>query len=261
VHSATRSPRPRRRTIAALCVAALSGPAAAPARGDEILVFAAASLTDALEEIGKAWQAASGHRVLFNLAASSDLGRQVCAGAPADVFFSADRERMDLVERAGMVRAADRVELLSNSLVVVVPAASSRQVVAPGDLLGVKRLALADPEAVPAGVYARRWLQSLGLWERLRDRVVPALNVRAALSAVESENADAAIVYRTDALLSRRARIAFEVPRDRAPQIAYVVAALAASNKPAAREFVAYLESPSARAVFEKYGFVTLRGR
>jgi len=248
------------RFLAVLLATGLLAPATTRA-GDEVVLFAAASLTDALEEIANAWRAETGQTVLLNLGASSDLGRQVRAGAPADVFFSADREQMDLAERAGVVRGPDRVELLSNALVVVMPAASYRPLAAPSDLLGLKRLVLADPEAVPAGVYAREWLESLGLWDRLRDRVVPALNVRAALAAVESENADAAIVYRTDAALSRRARIALEVPRSQGPPIVYVVAPIAASTRPAGRHFVRFLSSPRARSVFEQHGFVVLGAR
>jgi molybdate transport system substrate-binding protein len=247
-------------SIAVLLAAWLLAPATTRA-AEEVVVFAAASLTDALEEIGQTWRSATGHVVLFNLGASSDLGRQVRAGAPADVFFSADREQMDLVERSGQVRAADRVDLLSNTLVVVMPAASYRPLASPGDLLGMKRLVLADPEAVPAGVYGRKWLESLGLWDRLRDRVVPALNVRAALAAVESENADAAIVYRTDAVLSRRARIVLDVPRGQGPEVVYVVAPIAASAGSAGRDFVRFLSSPTARAVFEKHGFIVLGAR
>jgi molybdate transport system substrate-binding protein len=264
-NAAMPSPRgdsgPRRLACAAVVAVMLALAIPTPARADEILVYAAASLTDVLEEIGQAWQAATGHKVLLNLGASSDLGRQLRAGAPADVFFSADREQMDLVERAGLVRAAERVELLSNTLVVVVPASSARPPRAAGDLLALERLALADPEAVPAGVYARRWLQSLGLWEKLRDRVVPTLNVRAALAAVAAENAGAAIVYRTDSGMSRGVRVAFEVPAEQGPPIVYVVSPLAGATKPAAREFVLHLQSSSARAAFEKFGFRTLGAR
>jgi molybdate transport system substrate-binding protein len=256
----TARPVRRRRWLPLFLLSGLFA-AASPARADEILVYAAASLTDVLEEIGRAWQTASGHAVLFNFGGSSDLGRQLRAGAPADVFFSADREQMDLVERAGLVGAADRVEILSNRLVVAVPARSTQPPRRPHDLLGLRRIALADPEAVPAGVYARRWLESLGLWEKLRERVVPTLNVRAALAAVEAENADAAIVYRTDAAVGNRARVAFEVPREQGPAITYVVAPLARSKQPAAREFVRHLGSAASRTAFEKHGFVTLGGR
>ena len=169
------------------------------ARAEEVSVFAAASLTDALQEIAGSWETATGHKVVFNLGASSDLARQIKAGGPADIFFSADKAQMDGLEKEGLVRAADRVDLLSNTLVVVVPADSGAKVAQASDLAAFKTLALADPQAVPAGVYARTWLESLGLWSRLEKQVVPALNVRAALSAVESANADAGIVYKTDA--------------------------------------------------------------
>jgi molybdate transport system substrate-binding protein len=246
----------RRWWVCAGLAAVASAPA--PARAEEILVFAAASLTDALEAIGRSWQASTGNTVLFNFGGSSDLGRQLRAGVPADVFLSADPEQMDLVERAGLVRGDERLELLSNALVVVVPPASSLTVRAAGDLAGVKRLALADPEAVPAGVYARRWLEATGVWARVREHVIPTLNVRAALAAVESENAEAAIVYRTDAARSRRARVAYEVPRADTPPIVYVVAPRAGTPKAAARAFVAHLRSPAARAEFEKQGFLAL---
>lgn len=231
------------------------------AQAEEISVFAAASLTDALEEIGKRYQAASGHKLTFNLGASSDLARQILAGAPGDVFFSADVTQMDALARAGLVSAADRVDVLSNTLVAIVPLASSLKLAAAADLDSVRRLALADPEAVPAGVYARRYLESLGLWTRLRDKVVPTLNVRAALAAVESENVDAGIVYRTDAAISKRVRVAFEVPREQGPKIVYPLAPIAASKKAGARDLVRYLASAEAGAIYERYGFVVLSGR
>jgi molybdate transport system substrate-binding protein len=141
--------------------------------------------------------------------------------------------------------------------VVVVPASSGLVLGAPGDLVRVRRLALGDPQAVPAGVYARTWLESAGLWGSLADRVVPTLNVRAALSAVESGNVDAGVVYRTDATLTRRVRVAFEVPREQGPRIVYVVAPLSGTGR-AARDFVAHLRSAEAARVFEKHGFLVL---
>ena len=187
---------------------------AAPVAADEVAVYAAASLTEALKEVAQGFEKSTGHKVVFNLGGSNDLARQIKAGAPADVFFSADKAQMDGLEAAGLVRAQDRVDVLSNVLVVVVPAASTARLSGPGDLPAVSRLALADPQAVPAGVYARTWLESIGLWDKLEDKVVPTLNVRAALAAVESENADAGIVYRTDAAISKRVKVAFEVPRE-----------------------------------------------
>jgi molybdate transport system substrate-binding protein len=165
---------------------------------------------------------------------------------------------MDELERAGLVHPADRVDLLSNALVVVLAPTSSLLLRAPADLLRVRRLALGDPEAVPAGIYARQWLARVGLWERLRARVVPTLDVRAALVAVDSGAADAGIVYRTDAAMARRARVGLEVAGPAAPRIVYPAALLAASSSPRARAFFGHLESEEARAVFERFGFDVL---
>jgi len=232
-----------------------------PLLAEEIVLFAASSLTDVLREIGKAYEAASGHELVVNLGASSDLARQIKAGAPADVFFSADPAQMDGLERAGLVNAADRIDLLSNALVVVVPADSKAALGSIDGLRGMRRIALANPEAVPAGVYAQTYLQSVGLWDELKDKVVPLLDVRAALAAVESGHADAGIVYRTDAALSRRVRVALEVPREQGPRIVYVLAPLAATRKTAARDLVRFLVSDPARATYQKHGFLVLPTR
>lgn len=231
---------------------------AAPAAADEVTVYAAASLTDGLQELGRGFEKASGHRVVLNLGGSNDLARQIRAGAPADVFFSADKAQMDGLEAAGLVRARDRVDLLSNVLVVVAPAESTGRLSTAADLRAVNRLVLADPQGVPAGIYARSWLESIGLWEKLKDKVVPTLNVRAALSAVESGNVEAGIVYRTDAVVSKRVKVAFEVPKDQGPAIVYPLAPLVRSTKPATAELVRYLTAAAARDVYRRYGFVVL---
>ena len=231
------------------------------AHAEELNVYAAASLTDALKEIAVAWEKASGHRVVFNLGASSDLARQIRAGAPADVFFSADKAQMDGLEKEGLVRAADRVDLLSNALVVIAPADSTARLTRPADLAGFRTIALADPQAVPAGVYARTWLEGLGLWAALKDRIVPALNVRAALAAVESGNVEAGIVYKTDASLSKRVKVLFEVPRAEGPAIVYPLAPVVPSSKAETAAFVQHLQSAAARQVFARYGFVVLGGQ
>jgi molybdate transport system substrate-binding protein len=247
----------RRIALAASVLLTLASPAAA--RADEVMVFAAASLTDALEEIGRTFEAkAGGTRVTFNFGASSDLARQIRAGARADVFFSADSARMDELAAAGLVRRSDRADVLSNSLAVVVPSDSTLRLAGPSDLRSVRRIALADPQAVPAGIYARQYLEQAGLWAALADRVVPLLDVRAALAAVERGEADAGIVYHTDAAGSRRAKVAFEVPREAGPRIVYPMAVLAESAKPAARSFAAFLLCAQARAVFERYGFTVI---
>jgi molybdate transport system substrate-binding protein len=248
----------------ALVALAASSPAGNPAAArprPEILVFAAASLTDALGEIGADFEQRHGVRVLFSFAGSNALARQIEAGAPADVFVSANLDRMDELERAGLVDPADRVSLLSNRLAVVVAVASGLVIAGPADLGRARRLALGDPEAVPAGIYARRWLEGLGLWEALRERVVPTLDVRAALAAVESGAAEAGIVYRTDAVPSRRVRVAFEVPASEAPRIVYPAALLASSTAPEARAFLDHLRSAPARAVFARLGFEPPAGR
>lgn len=239
----------------------LAIPRLSSAGGEDVVVFAAASLAEALGEIGRDFEARTGHRFVPSLGGSNDLARQIRAGAPAEVFISASAERMDEVQGAGLVRAGDRVDLLSNRLAVVVPAGATVALATAEDLTRVRRLALGDPEAVPAGIYARQWLEKRGLWERVRDRVVPTLDVRAALAAVESGNSDAGIVYRTDAAVSRRVRVAFEVPVDEAPRIVYPAALLAAARGPAARAFFEHLRSPEARAVFERLGFEFLPAR
>lgn len=229
---------------------------AATAREDEILVFAAASLTESLQELGESYRAQTGTAVRFSFGASSDLARQIEAGAPADVLFSADTAKMDGLESKGFVRREDRRELLSNALVVVVPSSSSIRITGAKDLARLPRLALADPEAVPAGIYARRWMEACGLWPEIRKKVVPALDVRAALAAVASGAVPAGIVYRTDAAISPRVRVAFVVPDG--PPIRYSVAKLARSSSRAARPFVEFLAGPAGRAVFVRRGFTVL---
>lgn len=255
--------RALRLLLSALGAIALTPPPAGADPTPELTVFAAASLSDALGELAKRHQAATGTRVFLNLAASSTLARQIEAGAPADVFFSADAAKMDQLERQGMLLPGTRTTLLSNTLVIVAPADAAAPVRAPQDLLSpqVRTLALAEPESVPAGIYAREYLTRLGLWEPLRAKVVPTENVRAALAAVEAGNADAGIVYQTDAAISRRVRVAYAVPRAEAPEIVYPAAVLAASRDPvAARRFLEFLGSPEATAVFRRHGFLMPSG-
>jgi molybdate transport system substrate-binding protein len=236
--------------------------AAVPALAEKALVFAAASTTNALQELAPAFTKATGHEVEFAFGASSDLARQAVAGAPADAFLSADAVRMDTLDKAGLVQPGTRVDLLSNRLVVVVPSDVKGLLVGPEGLKGVKRLALADPAAVPAGVYAKAWLEKAGLWKALEPKVVPALDVRAALSAVESGRVDAGVVYATDAAQSKKVKVAFAVPDADAPRIVYPVAALAKGKAPeAGRSFVRFLQTDEARKVFARQGFIVLGGK
>lgn len=244
------------RTLLGLLLSlALAGPAAAA----DLNVFAAASLSDALRDLAPAYEAKSGDQVRFNFGASSTLARQIKEGAPADLFFSADNPKMDDLAQAGLIAPDTRVALLSNSLVIVVSAQNGAAVAAPADLAGpaVRRLALGETQTVPAGVYARAWLTKAGLWEKTAAKVVPLENVRATLAAVEAGNADAGIVYKTDALISRKVRIAYEVPAAEGPEITYPLAVLKdARDGAAARRLAAFLASAEARAVFAKYGFL-----
>jgi len=224
---------------------------------------AAASLRDVLDELAPALERATGARLVLNLGGSSDLARQIVAAARADLFFSADEAWMDHVAAAGLVDAASRRSPLSNRLVVVVPAASALEIRDARDLAGpaVRRLSLAQPETVPAGRYAKAWLESRGAWDAVAARVVPALDVRAALAAVESGAIDAGIVYRTDAARSERVRIAFEVPVDEGPAISYALAAVAGRPRLGlARRVVDWLTGPEAAPVFERHGFVVRTG-
>lgn len=238
---------------------ALLGTSLLPLQAADLQVFAAASLTDALKEIAPSYEAASGDKLQFNLAGSNALARQIQEGAPADVFLSADEAKMDALEKAGLLVVSSRSSLLSNSLAIVVAADSSLGISSAKDLAGadIKRLALADTKGVPAGVYAKEFLEKIGVWEAMKDRVVPTENVRAALAAVESGNAEAGIVYKTDALISKQVKIAYEVPVKEGPKISYPVAAIKASKNTAqAEEFLKYLKSKPSLAVFEKFGFI-----
>jgi len=245
----------------ALALAALL--LASPLRGESLLVFAAASLTDALTEIGTDYRAASGETVEFHFAGSSELARQIGEGAPADLFVPADSAEVDELAEHGLVVAGTRRELLSNRLVVVVAAERGAEVTTVADLAtpAVRVLALAEPSTVPAGIYAGAFLRRGGLWSQLADKIVPTANVRAALAAVESGDADAAIVYATDAAISRRVRVAVEIPAAETPRIVYAAAVpTSARDVEGARRFLAYLASPPASAVFRRYGFLPLAG-
>jgi molybdate transport system substrate-binding protein len=255
-----------RRITLSLVAAALLALAAGRLAAVEINVSAAASLTDALKEIAGTYEKASGDRLLLNLGASSTLERQIEEGAPADLFLSADEAKMDALEKAGRVVAGSRRSVLSNTLVVVVPADSTLKIGSAADLAGapIHTLALAEPRTVPAGIYAKEYLEKLHVWEKVASRVVPTENVRAALSAVAGGNAEAGMVYRTDAGISKQVKIAWEVPVAEGPKISYPFALVggpggAARHLEAARKLLAYLESPPALAVFRKYGFLVLR--
>lgn len=228
-------------------------------RAAELTVFAAASLSDSLKEIAADYQKESGSRVILNFAASSTLARQIIEGAPVDIFFSADEAKMDVLEKRGLILTGTRKNRLGNSLVIIVDADSSLKISSATNLAeaGIKRVALADPKAVPAGVYAKEYLEKLGFWKVIEPKVVPTENVRAALAAVESGNVDAGMVYKTDAAISKRVKVVHEIPRSEGPDITYPVAVVKDSRQvTAAKSFLDYLSGEKATRVFERYGFI-----
>jgi molybdate transport system substrate-binding protein len=237
-----------------LAVSALAATAA------DINVYAAVSLTDALKAIAPKYEAATGDKLHFNLDGSNVLALQITHGAPADVFFSADEAQMDKLQAAGFIDTATRADILFNRLVAVIGNNSPLQLASLTDLTKpeIKHLALADPRSVPAGVYAKKYLQAAKLWDQVEPRVVPTQNVRAALASVESGNAEAGIVYQTDALISHKVKIAFVLPDSPQIKIAYPAAVLAHSaNADGAKKLVLYLQNNAdARAVFAQYGFI-----
>ena len=243
----------------ALMAAALVLPVGRAACAEEILVSAAASLTDALNDIGRSYRQKTKDSVRFNFGPSSGLARQIEEGAPADIFFSADLPQMDALEKKNLLEPGTRKNLLSNQLVIIVPADSKLAISSPKDLLKsqVKKIALAEPSSVPVGVYSKQYLSDEGLWNQVDKKVVPVQDVRATLASVESGNVEAGFVYKTDAAVSKKVKIAYEVPIEKGPKITYPVAIVKESKrKAAAREFVNYLRSAAGKDAFKKYGFV-----
>jgi len=235
------------------------GAQAEAAAQPELIVLAASSLTDALNEIGPAFRAASHHGVKLSFAASSALAKQVEAGAPADVFMSADTDWMDYLQTRNLIDTGTRRKVVGNQLVLISPADSTVSVkivphFALAKLLGEGRLATGNPDSVPVGKYAKIALTHLGVWNQVQDKIAAADNVRAALALVARGEAPLGIVYRTDALVEKKVRIVATFPETSHDPIIYPAATLAKAHEGAA-DFVKFLTSPAAQAVFAKYGF------
>ncbi|MFD0895207.1 molybdate ABC transporter substrate-binding protein [Luteolibacter ambystomatis] len=229
-------------------------------RADELKIAAAASLAESITEIGKLYQ--DGHpgtTITPVFAGSNVLARQIESGAPVDVFISADEKTMDGLVKNNHVTKEAVVPLLSNALVVVAPTDATFTVQSAADLAKLQRISIADPAAVPAGVYAKTWLTGRGLWDQIQPKTVGAENVRGALAAVEAGNADAAIVYRTDAAVSQKVKIVFTAPSNEAPAIVYPAAVVRESkHAEESKQFVAFLRGDKAAEVFKKRGFTVL---
>ncbi|MCZ6597313.1 MAG: molybdate ABC transporter substrate-binding protein [Planctomycetota bacterium] len=248
----------KRASGCALLLSALACSGCDEADEPELFVYAAASLADAMEELADRYHERTGTEVLLNLGSSGKLAIQIEMAGKADVFLSAGDEEMDRLEELGLIEPGTRGTLLSNQLVVIVPA-GGRQISGHAELTGdwLKRLAIAEPESVPAGRYAKAWLQQAGIWDAVADRVMPGVHVRSALAAVEHGGAEAGIVYRTDAAASDGIEVVYVVPLAEGPRIAYPLAALA--DRPRLAEslrFIEFLGEPESRAVFERYGFL-----
>ncbi|MGC9418094.1 MAG: molybdate ABC transporter substrate-binding protein [Rhodovulum sp.] len=233
------------------------------AAADDVTVFAAASLANAMAEIETGFEAATGHDLTVSLAASSALARQIQQGAPADIFISANPGWMDALEADGLVEPGTLRDLLSNAIVLIAHDADTTPVeIAPdldlAGLLGEGRLAMALVDAVPAGIYGKAALDSLGLWNQVAPQVAQTDNVRAALALVAAGEAPLGIVYATDATAEPRVAVIGTFPADSHPPIVYPAADLANRDSAAEAAFMAYLTGPEARAAFERQGFTLL---
>ena len=252
--------------LAGAIVLGVVTPAPVVAQTRDILVFGAASLKDALDDIDAQYQRQSGKKVVVSYAASSALAKQIEAGAPADVFISADLDWMDYLAERKLIKPETRRNLVGNTLVLIAPASSSvKLTIAPNfplaQTLGNERLAIADPRAVPAGKYGKAALEKLGVWSSVAGKVASAENVRATLLLVARGEAPLGIVYATDALADKGVKIIGEFPPDTHPPIIYPIAAIAGSSNPAVAPYLDYLQGPAAKAAFEKQGFRFLSPR
>lgn len=245
----------------ALGLSALAGCSPSPADSEPPVVLAAASLQGALDEVLDLWAADGRARPTVSYAGSSALARQVEAGAPADLFISADEAWMEALHEQGLIREGSRAALAGNRLVLIAPAeaaVAAAPLASGADLrtaLGDGRLAMADPEAVPAGRYGKAALTALGSWPDVSERVAPTENVRAALALVERGAAPLGVVYATDAQASSRVRVVAVFPEDAHPPIVYPVAVIAASERRQAEALRRFLLSPPAQAVLARHGF------
>ena len=260
----SRSMAQLRSVVLSACVGvALAGwstPAAAQPRA--VLIFAAASLKNALDEIASRYRQETGNQLVVSYAASSALARQIEAGAPADIFISADRDWIDYLAERKLVRTETQTNLVGNRLVLVAPKDRAvRLTLVPGfpllEALDGGRLAMADVSSVPAGKYGRAALQELGVWSSVERRLAQSENVRAALLLVSRGEAPLGVVYQTDAAAEPNVKIVGVFPLNTHPPIVYPAALTTGSTNPAATRALAYLSSATARPSFEKQGFST----
>jgi molybdate transport system substrate-binding protein len=242
-------------------IATIAGAPQPLAAQESITVFAAASLKNALDETGAAFSKATGIKVVASYEASSALAKQIEQGAPADVFISADLRWMDYAAEHKLIRPETRINLLGNRLVLIAGSDSKLDKVdiAKGfdiaQLAGDGRIAVADVKAVPAGLYAKAALQSLGVWAAVEPKLAMAANVRATLAFVARGETPIGIVYETDAKIEPKVKIVAVFPDGSYPPVTYPMAATAATGNPAVARYLNFLRTPAAKAIFERYGF------
>ncbi len=230
---------------------------------DDVLVFAASSLTDALGAVARRYEKQGDDRIVMSFTSSSTLARQIESGAPADIYASADVLWMDYLEERELIRAATRADLVSNRLVLIAPADSALEPVemAAGlpidEMLGEGPLAMGDPAHVPAGIYGKQALKFLKVWSRVKGKVARAPDVRAALALVASGEAPLGVVYLTDARAEQNVKIIGTFPKTSHAPIQYPLAITTASDSPGARAFYAYMLSREASDIFRRYSFIT----
>lgn len=244
----------------AICVVLQMALVIHSAKAAELLVFAAASMKNALDEADAAYKAVGGSAVTASYASSSVLAKQIEQAAPADVFISADSDWMDYVATRNLIKADSRANLVANRLVLIAPKASDAKIeIAPNFPLAAAldegKLSMGDPGSVPAGLYGKAALTKLGVWDQVRSHVIGAENVRAALAFVSRGEAPFGIVYETDAKVDAGVRIVGVFPEDSHDPIVYPVAITQQSHHDEAGKYLAFVKSDAARAIFQKFGF------
>ena len=226
--------------------------------GEELVIFGAMSLTDALTEVSQRFGTVRNVKVYCNFAGSSTLQRQIEKGAPADVFISASPKQIDALQEAGLLYEESRQAILNNRLVLIVPVDSSLSMTDVGMLRqdSIRRIAIGEPSSVPAGIYGREALTHLGVWDAVQPKLIPSADVRSTLAYVESGEVDVGVVYQTDAAITRKVRVIFQFPDSSHSPIVYPAAVLRnTGHKDLAQAFLEYLQTAEVTAIFEKHGF------
>ena len=229
---------------------------------EELIIFGAMSLTDALTEVSQQFRAVRNIKVYCNFAGSSTLQRQIEKGAPADVFISASPKQMDVLQGKGLIHEDSRQAVLTNRLVLIAPVNSPLSMTNVGMLAQdtIQRVAIGEPNSVPAGIYGKEALIRLGVWSAIQPKLIPSSDVRSTLAYVEAGEVDVGIVYQTDAAISKKVKIIYQFPDSSHSPIVYPAALVRnTGHKVLAQAFLDYLQTPEAAAIFEKHGFSVVK--